>query len=115
MRSEDSDTSASSVTSEPRCYKRRKVVVQKQPSKQTKHVAALEVCDLIKAQVRDRFSFTDHLQAALLVCPSKFANFNMNFPDQILETTVKHFTQLNKIDLRRELRLLYKRDEMRDR
>lgn len=76
-------------------------------------VAAKEVCDLILAQANDRFEYTDHLEAAMLVFEEKFESYCSNFPTRILDVCVKAFPMLEKDMLRTELAILYSRQEFR--
>ncbi|KAJ8947508.1 hypothetical protein NQ314_008586 [Rhamnusium bicolor] len=50
-------------------------------------VAALEVCDIIINNAKERFAFTDHLVAATLFCSEKFVDYIKKFPDNELNLT----------------------------
>lgn len=80
---------------------------------QTLKAAALEVCDLIVVNSMERFKFTDHLEAASLLFCSRFKDYNNVFPEQEFQTTIKSFPQLQEDRLKKELKLLYNREDFR--
>ncbi|KAJ8915784.1 hypothetical protein NQ315_004596 [Exocentrus adspersus] len=51
-------------------------------------IAAQEVCDTITSHIKERFSFTNHLNASTLFASVKFPIFEHNFPVQHLDATV---------------------------
>ena len=52
---------------------------------------ALEVCDIILREAKDRFSFTGHLVAASLFHSEKFSDYVYvkNFPEECLNVAVQ--------------------------
>lgn len=71
---------------------------------------ALEVCDVISAQIEKRFVFTKHLTAAQLFQNEKYAMYHNWFLITALDTTVKCYSFFNKDRLRIKLEVLYSRN-----
>ncbi|XP_013882550.1 zinc finger MYM-type protein 1 [Austrofundulus limnaeus] len=72
-----------------------------------------EVCDTILAHADHRFAFTKHLLSATLLQPNRFLQYNNQFPEEALKTTVEAYPMLNKAKLKTELGLIYSMDEFR--
>lgn len=75
-----------------------------------RHIVAKEVCDVIMTGIDNRFNFLDHLSVAKLFQPSLFPEFKNKFPENELEIAVNLF-QLNKIELKQELVVIYSRSD----
>ncbi|XP_042240779.1 zinc finger MYM-type protein 1-like, partial [Homarus americanus] len=78
--------------------------------KTDKLAAAKEVCDVILLQCRERFSFTNHLEASKLLLVNNFPVYAKNFPSNELEQAVAAYPMLEKDKLRTELTVLYTRE-----
>lgn len=98
----DTNTAASST-------KRRKLG-QLQKNKRV----AIEVCDTIIGQIKDRFTFTGHITAVNLFASQQFSKYSKTFPEEYLKTTVKCYPFLNVDELRTELAVIYQREELRN-
>jgi len=60
----------------------------------SKSDAAKEVCDVILLQCRERFSFTNHLEAAKLLLVQNFSVYANSFPNDALAQAVKAYPVL---------------------
>lgn len=69
-------------------------------------VAAKETCDIIKTQIKTRFSFTTSCSAVSLFESKKFEEFEKKFPKILLEDTVNVYSFLEKIRLKTELEII---------
>lgn len=76
----------------------------------SRKIVAKEVCDLVMANIDERFAFSDHLSAAILFQPSLFPKHKLLFPDKEFQTTVKLF-DLDENELRQELIVIYSRND----
>ncbi|KAJ8369470.1 hypothetical protein SKAU_G00094980 [Synaphobranchus kaupii] len=74
---------------------------------------ATEVCDTILGHAKERFSFTKHLISATLLQGDKFQQYNSQFPEAALNTTMEAYPLLNKSKLKTELALIYSNDEFK--
>ncbi|XP_063046928.1 zinc finger MYM-type protein 1-like [Engraulis encrasicolus] len=74
---------------------------------------AAEVCDTILGHTRERFQFTDHLICATLLQCDRFEDYQVDFPEEALKTTVKAYPVLDSSRLKTELELLYSNEEFR--
>ena len=74
--------------------------------------AAKEVCDVILLQCRERFSFTNHLEAAKLLLVQNFSVYANSFPSDALAQAVKAYPTLVADKLKTELTVLYKRRDL---
>lgn len=74
--------------------------------------AALEVCDVIVNNIKDRFQFSDHLSASKLFLISNFKDYAINFPANDLRDTIKAYPTLNGEKLKTELQVLYSREDL---
>jgi hypothetical protein len=81
---------------------------------QSHKAAALKVCDMIIAAMRERFSFVDHLEASALEFTSKFSEFHKSFPTEAFETTIRTFPMLQADLLKTMLEIIYSRKELWD-
>lgn len=79
----------------------------------TKKMNALEVCDVLKTQAENHFSFSKHLTAALLFQNDHYIKFNNKFPIDYLQTTINCYPLFIKERLRTELEVIYSRDDFR--
>lgn len=75
---------------------------------------AKEVCDTILVQIRDRFAFRGHLEAAALLNNSSFSKYCTQFPITILDRVVSFYPMLSKNRLKSELEILYMRSDFRE-
>lgn len=75
-------------------------------------VAAKEVCDVILLQCRERFSFTNHLEASKLLLVNNFPVYTKDFPSNALAQAVAAYPMLEKDKLRTELTVLYTRKDL---
>lgn len=66
-----------------------------------------EVCGIIICEIKERFSFTEHLTAASLFLASKFQEYNNKFPEQALKETSVAYPFLDSKRLRTELSVIY--------
>nr|CAH7751063.1 unnamed protein product [Callosobruchus chinensis] len=80
----------------------------------SKTVAAKEVCDTIITHVKERFSFTKHLNASILFAADRFPEMEKTFPLKHLEDTVDAYPFLDKVRLQTELELIYRRPDFRN-
>nr|CAH7751378.1 unnamed protein product [Callosobruchus chinensis] len=55
----------------------------------SRSVYAKEVCNVIVAQIKDRFSFRGHLQAEELFVTESFEEFSKDFPANVLDAVVR--------------------------
>lgn len=74
--------------------------------------AAKEVCDVIAMQCRERFRFTNHLEASKLLLVNNFPAYSINFPNNELAKAVEAYPMLGKEKLRTELTVLYTREDL---
>lgn len=63
---------------------------------------------------KERFSFTKHLISATLLQGDKFQQYNSQFPEAALNTTVEAYPLLNKNKLKTELSLIYSNEEFKN-
>ncbi|KAG0729553.1 Zinc finger MYM-type protein 1 [Chionoecetes opilio] len=77
-----------------------------------KSAATKEVCDVILLQCRERFSFTNHLEASKLLLVNNFPVYAKKFPSNELEQAVAAYPMLEKDRLRTELGVLYAREDL---
>ena len=75
---------------------------------------ATEVCDTILGNAKQRFAFTKHLISATLLQGDKFQQYNKQFPEAALNTTMEAYPLLNKNKLKTELSLIYSTDEFKN-
>ncbi|KAL2086792.1 hypothetical protein ACEWY4_017851 [Coilia grayii] len=72
-----------------------------------------EVCDTVIANAKDRFQFTGHLAAAVLVDSARFPEFAGNFPKEVLAKAIHAYPVLNNARLQTELGLIYENPDFR--
>ncbi|XP_057658705.1 zinc finger MYM-type protein 1-like [Diorhabda carinulata] len=75
---------------------------------------AKEVCDTIIAEIKQRFSFTGHLEIAHLFSVENFNTFSKNFPVIHLNSAIMNFPFLNKDKLKTELEIIYRTSDFRE-
>lgn len=79
----------------------------------SKKMTAIEVCDVISIQAQRRFDFTKHLTAAQLFQNEKYVIYNNNFQSKVLNITVECYPFFIQERLKRELEVVYSRDDFR--
>jgi len=67
---------------------------------------------VILLQCRERFSFTNHLEAAKLLLVQNFSVYANSFPNDALAQAVKAYPMLVADKLKTELTVLYKRRDL---
>lgn len=85
--------------------------IKKRKFAEVSAIIAIEVCDIICFQAKERFKFLGHLSAAKLLACEKFSYFCKDFPSKYLDETVEGYPMLKKEKLRTELSVLYERAE----
>lgn len=90
--------------------KRRRVLRNKTESRRN---LAVQACDVIIKEAKERFEFTAHLDASSLFIAENFKDFDKTFPHEKFETTIDVFPDLDSARLKTELMLLYSREEIR--
>jgi hypothetical protein len=60
----------------------------------------------------DRFTFTDHLSAANLICRENFQKYTKDFPQKDFEIATRCYDVLDPSKLKTELSTLYKREDI---
>ena len=64
---------------------------------------------------KERFSFTKHLISATLLQGDRFQQYNSQFPEAALNTTMEAYRPLlNKSKLKTELSLIYSNDQFKN-
>lgn len=63
---------------------------------------------------KERFAFIKHLICATLLQGDKFHEYNSQFPEAALNTTMEAYPLLNKSKLKTELSLIYSNNEFRN-
>ncbi|KAF2888629.1 hypothetical protein ILUMI_17544, partial [Ignelater luminosus] len=76
-----------------------------------KRQIALEVCDIIMAEIRDRFTFNNHLIPAQLFYTEKFFLYKNAFPEILLDCVRRNYPTTNTSKLKSELEVIYSREE----
>ncbi|XP_051802843.1 uncharacterized protein LOC127533566 [Acanthochromis polyacanthus] len=74
---------------------------------------ATEVCDTILGHAKERFAFTKHLISATLLQGDRFQEYDSQFPEAALNTTMEAYPMLNKGKLKTELSLIFSSTEFR--
>ncbi|XP_051808999.1 zinc finger MYM-type protein 1-like isoform X2 [Acanthochromis polyacanthus] len=74
---------------------------------------ATEVCDTILGHAKERFAFTKHLISATLLQGDRFQEYNGQFPEAALNTTMEAYPMLNKCKLKTELSLIFSSTQFR--
>ena len=77
-------------------------------------VIAKEGCELITSQMKERFSYRDHLQAAYLFTKYKYSEFSKHFPVAVLNDVASFYPTLSKSRLRTELEVIYSREDLKE-
>ena len=75
---------------------------------------ALEVCDIVLAEIKDIFKFSGHLGAANLFQSEKFADYNENFPEQQVKFALETYKFVEEKKLHTELSTIYSTEEFRN-
>lgn len=75
-------------------------------------VIAKEVCDVITTQMKDRFTYRGHLQAAELFNKDSYSKYSKKFPMDILDSVTTFYPMLCKNRLKTELEVLYSRSDL---
>lgn len=92
------------------CKKKRKLA---DDTLLSRIVAAKEVCDILIVSAKDRFEFKTHLNASQLFISANFSMYEKNFPQQYVDDTTETYPFLNKIKLKTELEIIYRRKDFR--
>lgn len=71
-----------------------------------------EYCDILIAQIKDRYQYTGHLAASSLFLPDMFQNYKKTFPQELFEETVTAYPFINSAKLKSELTVIYNREDM---
>lgn len=79
----------------------------------TKRIIALEVCDVLITQAKDRFSFNEHLTTVLFFQNEYYPKFDNKFPIDYFQKTINCYPFFTKERLRTELEVIYSRDDFR--
>nr|CAH7759836.1 unnamed protein product [Callosobruchus chinensis] len=79
----------------------------------SRSVYAKEVCNVIVAQIKDRFSFRGHLQAEELFVTESFEEFSKDFPANVLDAVCAAYPFLCQSRLKTELEVIYSRSDFR--
>nr|CAH7738482.1 unnamed protein product [Callosobruchus chinensis] len=104
----ETDSIQNSVESEFPTFKRRRT------DDNFRSVIAKEVCDTITTQMKDRFSFRGHLQAAYLFNKDKYSEFAKKFPVTVLNEVASFYPMLSKSRLKTELEIIYSREDLKE-
>ncbi|KAJ7303161.1 hypothetical protein JRQ81_012094 [Phrynocephalus forsythii] len=80
-------------------------------TKETLDQTASEVCNVIMAHTKERFTFTSHLVSTTLVQGSLFRSHHRTFPREAFDEAVQAYPMLEKGRLMEELSVLYERQE----
>nr|CAH7742391.1 unnamed protein product [Callosobruchus chinensis] len=104
----ETDSIQNSVESEFPTFKRRRT------DDNFRSVIAKEVCDTITTQMKDRFSFRGHLQAAYLLNKDKYSEFAKKFPVTVLNEVASFYPMLSKSRLKTELEIIYSREDLKE-
>ncbi|KAL4088759.1 hypothetical protein QTP88_023843 [Uroleucon formosanum] len=79
----------------------------------TRNIIAKEVCDTIIVSVNELYKYKGHLIAANLFLLNNFENYEKNFPQLYLEQTVEAYPFIDKLELKSELQVIYKRNDFK--
>lgn len=74
---------------------------------------AIEVCDNIISQIKQRFDFTGHLVASNLFLADNFEKYDDNFPEGYFNETINVYPYFDSKKLKTELQIIYSRTEFR--
>lgn len=74
--------------------------------------AEKEMCDVIIMNCRERFHFTNHLEASELLQVNSSPTYSIIFPNNELSKAVEAYLMLKKEKLRTELTVLYTREDL---
>lgn len=80
----------------------------------TRNIIAKEVCDTIIVSVNELYKYKGHLIAANLFLLDNFENYEKNFPQLYLESTVEAYPFIDKLKLKTELQVIYKRNDFKN-
>jgi hypothetical protein len=72
---------------------------------------AIEMCDNIISQIKQRFGFTGHLVALFLA--DNFEKYHKHFPEDYFNETINVYPYFDTKKLKTELQLIYSRTEFR--
>lgn len=75
---------------------------------------AEEVCDFIRVDLVDRFSFNKQFVAAKLFNKKSFTRFNNRLPTEEISLTTEAYPMIDKQKLENELRVFYSRSDMHE-
>ncbi|KAL4153992.1 hypothetical protein QTP88_001825 [Uroleucon formosanum] len=74
---------------------------------------AIEVCDNIIPQIKQRFDFTGHLVASNLFLADNFEKYDDNFPEGYFNETINVYPYFDSKKLKTEIQIIYSRTEFR--
>lgn len=74
---------------------------------------AIEVCDNIRSQVKQRFDFPGHLVASNLYLADNFEKYDKHFPERYFNETISIYPYFDNKKLKTELQISYSRTEFR--
>lgn len=92
------------------CKKKRKLA---DDTLLSRIVAAKEVCDILIVSAKERFEFKSHLNASRLFISANFSLYEKNFPQHYVDDTIETYPFLNRIKLKAELEIIYRRTDFR--
>jgi hypothetical protein len=86
-----------------------------QIKKEDEHkLEAIEVCDVIISQTKERFNFTDHLIASNLFLVENFEKYFKHSPEEYFNQTINFYPYFNDKKLKTELQIIYSKSEFRN-
>lgn len=75
---------------------------------------AIEVCDVIISQAKERFDFTGHLVASNLFLVENFEKYFKHFPEEYFNLTINVYPYFDDKKMKTELQIIYSRSEFRN-
>lgn len=82
-------------------------------SSRNNRIAALQICDTLRTTIYERFNFDGHISAAQLFNCKSFSSYNDSFPEDVYSETLQSYPDVNGAKLKRELKVLYNRLDVR--
>uniref|UniRef100_V5GRQ1 HAT C-terminal dimerisation domain-containing protein n=1 Tax=Anoplophora glabripennis TaxID=217634 RepID=V5GRQ1_ANOGL len=76
------------------------------------NLSAREVCDIITIQIKERFTFKDHLSGAKLFLKENYAVYQKALPLNDIEQFCRAYPMIDKELLKTELNIFYSRPEI---
>lgn len=106
MQNQESDNSGPSTSKKARRLTKE--------TEDPKRRIAIEICDIVLAEIRHRFQFCDHLIVSQLLHSDKFESFNKAFPHELLNIVKTSYPTVNTLRLKSELEVIYSREDFRN-